>query len=283
MTLVLPTSRMRRRGRYSAYEIAVFAAVAILLLIAIIGPFIAPDSIYTSDMLNTLNPPSPQNLLGTDDQGRDIFWRIIAGARLSLLSTIVVVAIYSVIGMIIATIATAGPKWVDEVLMRGTDIGLSLPSLVVALGFAAALGPSLQSGIIALGVTGWPITARVLRTTMRQTMEQPFVDGARVLGVSSTRLMLKHVLPNSLDVLIVKWAGDISFTLLILAGLSFIGVGAQPPSPEWGAMISDARGEMSEAWWAVAGPGAAIAINAIAFGLLADILQVRRDPSLQRR
>ncbi len=153
----------------------------------------------------------------------------------------------------------------------------------MALGFAAALGPSLQSGIIALGVTGWPITARVLRTTMRQTMEQPFVDGARVLGVSSTRLMLKHVLPNSLDVLIVKWAGDISFTLLILAGLSFIGVGAQPPSPEWGAMISDARGEMSEAWWAVAGPGAAIAINAIAFGLLADILQVRRDPSLQRR
>jgi peptide/nickel transport system permease protein len=116
---------------------------------------------------------------------------------------------------------------------------------------------------------------------MRQTMEQPFVEGARILGVSRTRLMLKHVLPNSLDVLIVKWAGDISFTMLILAGLSFIGVGAQPPSPEWGAMISGARSYMSIAWWSVAAPGAAIVINAVAFALLADIMQVRRDPSLR--
>ena len=103
-----------------------------------------------------------------------------------------------------------------------------------------------------------------------------------MLGASKARLMLKHVLPNSLDTLIIKWAADISYTLLILAGLSFIGVGAQPPTPEWGAMISDARGYITDAWWAVAAPGAAIAVNAIAFGLLADILQVRRDPSLHR-
>jgi peptide/nickel transport system permease protein len=281
MSVTMSTEATKKRAQFSLYEICVFGAVAALLLVALVGPMIAPDSIYTSNMVMTLMPPSATNWLGTDDQGRDIFWRLVAGAQLSLFSTILVVALYSMIGMLVATLATVGPRWVDELLMRITDIGQSLPGLVVALGIATVLGPSLQSGIIALAVTGWPMTARILRTTMRQTMEQPFVEGARILGVSPLRLMLKHVLPNSLDVLIVKWAGDISFTMLILAGLSFIGVGAQPPSPEWGAMISGARSYMSIAWWAVAAPGAAIVINAVAFALLADILQVRRDPSLQ--
>lgn len=281
MTVSMPTTPARRKARFTPYELAVFTVVAALLLLALVGPLVAPASIYTSNMVMTLMPPSASNWLGTDDQGRDIFWRLVAGSQLSLFSTILVVALYSAIGMIVATLATVGPRWIDELLMRITDIGQSLPGLVVALGIATVLGPSLQSGIIALAVTGWPMTARILRTTMRQTMEQPFVEGARVLGVSPLRLMLKHVLPNSIDVLIVKWAGDISFTMLILAGLSFIGVGAQPPSPEWGAMISGARSYMSIAWWAVAAPGAAIVINAVAFALLADILQVRRDPSLQ--
>jgi len=281
MTVAISSTPAKRKARFSVYELTVFTVVAALLLVALIGPLIAPASIYTSNMVMTLMPPSTVNWLGTDDQGRDIFWRLIAGAQLSLFATILVVALYSTIGMIVATLATVGPRWVDELLMRITDIGMSLPGLVVALGIATVLGPSLQSGIIALAVTGWPMTARILRTTMRQTMEQPFVEGARILGVSPLRLMLKHVLPNSIDVLIIKWAGDISFTMLILAGLSFIGVGAQPPSPEWGAMISGARSYMSIAWWAVAAPGAAIVINAVAFALLADILQVRRDPSLQ--
>ncbi|WP_449396059.1 ABC transporter permease [Devosia riboflavina] len=282
MTLVAPAlAKPIRKPRFSPYELTVFSVVAALVLLAAVGPFLAPGSIYTSNMLETLMPPSAGHWLGTDDQGRDIFWRLVAGSQLSLFATVLVVFLYSLIGIAVATIATVGPRWLDELLMRITDIGLSLPGLVVALGIATVLGPSLQSGIIALALTGWPMTARILRTTMRQTMEQPFVEGARILGVSRTRLMLKHVLPNSIDVLIVKWAGDISFTMLILAGLSFIGVGAQPPSPEWGAMISGARGYMSIAWWAVAAPGAAIVINAVAFALLADILQVRRDPSLQ--
>jgi peptide/nickel transport system permease protein len=282
MTLVAPAlAKPIRKPRFSTYEFTVFGVVAALVLLAAVGPFLAPGSIYTSNMLETLMPPSAGHWLGTDDQGRDIFWRLVAGSQLSLFATVLVVFLYSLIGIAVATIATVGPRWLDELLMRITDIGLSLPGLVVALGIATVLGPSLQSGIIALALTGWPMTARILRTTMRQTMEQPFVEGARILGVSRTRLMLKHVLPNSIDVLIVKWAGDISFTMLILAGLSFIGVGAQPPSPEWGAMISGARGYMSIAWWAVAAPGAAIVINAVAFALLADILQVRRDPSLQ--
>lgn len=276
------TAQRWRMPRFSMLEWAVFLTVAVLLILAIFGPMFTPDSAYRSAITKTLLPPSAEHWFGTDDLGRDVFWRVIAGARISLLSSILIVMLYSLIGVVIATLATLGARWLDELLMRFSDIGHALPGLVVALGLAAALGPSIQSGIIAMAVTGWPITARLLRTTMGQTMEQPYVDGARVLGMSTGRLMLRHVLPNSLDILIVKWAGDINFTLLILASLSFIGVGAQPPSAEWGAMISAARGTMSIAWWTAAAPGAAIAVTAVAFGLLGDILQTRFDPSLRK-
>jgi len=286
MTIVLDKAPARRARitvpAFSPFEWLVFIVVALLLLLSIFGPLIVPQGIYSSNMLETLLPPSAEHWFGTDDQGRDVLWRVVAGAQISLLCSILIVILYSIIGIVVATLATLGPRWVDEALMRFTDIGLALPGLIVALGFAAALGPSIQSGIIAMAVTGWPMTARLLRTTMRQTMEQPYVDGARALGVSTSRLMLRHVLPNSLDVLIVKWAGDVNVTLLILASLSFIGVGAQPPSPEWGAMISAARSTMSSAWWAAAAPGFAIAVSAVAFGLLGEILQTRRDPSLRK-
>ncbi|WP_395448949.1 ABC transporter permease [Aminobacter sp. UC22_36] len=271
----------RRKDGFSAFEISVFTLVIALLAIALLGPLFAPDSIYNSDIANSLMPPSAANWFGTDDQGRDVFWRLLVGAQTTLLSAFLVVTLYSLIGVTIATVAAAGPRWLDEALMRVTDIGLALPGMIVALGFAAAMGASLRSAVIAMAITGWPITARMLRGIMRQTMESPFVAGAQVLGVSKWRLMTKHVLPNSLDVLIVKWAGDIGTTVLVLASLSFIGVGAQPPSAEWGATIASARGYVSTAWWTVVAPGAAVAITSIAFGLLGDIIQVRRDPSLR--
>lgn len=271
----------RRRIRFSAFELFVIGLVALLLLLALFGPLLAPNTVYNSDIANSLMPPSAKNWFGTDDQGRDVLWRLIVGAQTTLLSAFIVVTIYSLIGVAIATIAAAGPRWLDETLMRITDIGLSLPGMIVALGFAAAMGPSLQSAVIAMGITGWPITARMLRGIMRQTMEAQYVAGAQVLGVSRWRLMTRHVLPNSLDVLIVKWAGDIGTTVLVLASLSFIGVGAQPPSAEWGATIAGARGYVSTAWWTVVAPGAAVAITSIAFGLLGDIIQVRRDPALR--
>lgn len=271
----------RRRQHYSLFELSVFGLVSALLLIAVFGPLVAPDSVYNSDIANSLMPPSADHWFGTDDQGRDVFWRLIVGAQTTLLSAFLVVTLYSLIGVSLATLAAAGPRWLDETLMRITDVGLALPGMIVALGFAAAMGPSLQSAVIAMAITGWPITARMLRGIMRQTMEAQFVAGAQVLGVSRWRLMTRHVLPNSLDVLIVKWAGDIGTTVLVLASLSFIGVGAQPPSAEWGATIAGARGYVSTAWWTVVAPGAAVAITSIAFGLLGDIIQVRRDPSLK--
>jgi len=271
---------LRWRWSVNVLDGSVIALVVLIVAMAIIGPLIAPDSIYDSDILHSLEPPSAAHWLGTDDQGRDVLWRVIAGSRDSLMSSMLIVAGYSTVGVLVATLATVGGRWADEVLMRATDITLALPGMVVALGFAAALGPSLKSAIIAMILVGWPPTARLLRGIMHETMAMPYVDGARVLGVSPYRLMVVHVLPNSLDVLIVKWAADIGFTILVLGGLSFIGVAAQPPSAEWGAMVSEAKGYITTAWWAAVVPGFAIALTAAAFGLLGDMLQVRRNPLL---
>jgi peptide/nickel transport system permease protein len=271
----------RRRLRVSPLEVVVGALVCLLVGAALIGPLIAPASIYESNIMKSLEPPSAQHWMGTDDQGRDVFWRVIAGSRESLLSAMLIVAGYSSVGVLVATVAAVGGRWVDEALMRLTDTVLALPGMLVALGFAAALGPSLRSAIIAMILVGWPATARLLRGIMRETMAMPYVDGARVLGVSRVRLMVYHVLPNSLDVLIVKWAADIGFTILVLGGLSFIGVGAQPPSAEWGAMVAQAKAYITTAWWAALFPGVAIALTAAAFGLFGEILQVRRNPMLR--
>lgn len=269
----------RGRRQLSVFDAIVIVVACVITATALIGPALAPSSIYQSNILESLQPPGAAHLLGTDDQGRDILWRIIAGSRETLLSAFFIVLCYSVIGVVVATLATVGGRWIDEILMRVTDVGIALPGLVVALGFAAALGPSLKSAIVALIIAGWPSTARVLRGTMQETMTSPFVDGAQVLGVSRTRLMIRHVLPNSLDVLVVKWAAEIGFTILFLSGLSFIGVGAQPPSAEWGAMVAEAKSYVTTAWWAALFPGLAIVLAVAAFGLLGDILQRRFNPS----
>lgn len=281
MSAAIHALRGAVRGPVS--DLVVIWLVVALSVLAVVGPMLAPDSIYRSDILTALQPPGAAHWFGTDDQGRDVFWRVVAGARASLVSSVLIVTGFSLIGIAVAMLASMGPRWLDGLLMRLCDIGLALPGLVVALGFAAALGPSLQSAIIAKVLTGWPMTARYLRAVMRDTMTAPFVTGATVLGVSRWRLMTRHVLPNSMDVLVVKWAGDIGTTILILAGMSFIGVGAQPPSTEWGAMIAAAKGYVSTAWWVVAAPGLAIALTSVSFGLLGDILQVRRDPNLRSK
>ena len=277
------TSRPKATRALALSPLEGFVLALLLLLLAMVaaGPVLAPDTVYTSDIVNALQPPSAEHWLGTDDQGRDVFWRVVVGARATLLSALLVVTLYSMIGVAVATIAAAGPRWLDETLMRITDLGMALPSMIVALGLAAALGASLQSAIIAMSLTGWPITARILRAVIRQTSEAQFVSGAQVLGVSKWRLMTRHVLPNSLALDIVKWASDVSTTVLVLAGLSFIGVGAQPPSAEWGAMIAAGRSYVAPAWWTVVAPGVAVAVTSIAFGLLGDIIQVRNDPSLR--
>ncbi|MGZ0148666.1 ABC transporter permease [Kribbella sp. WER1] len=270
----------RRRPPY--FDLVVLCVVVGLLLVALLGPLFAPD-VNESHILEALQPPSGAHWFGTDQQGRDVFWRLVAGARVTMPAAILVVCVYGTIGSLVAAVAAFGPRWLDEALMRLTDVVLAFPSLVFALAVAAGLGPSLRSTIIALAVTGWPLTARLLRGTIRETTALPFVEGATALGVSRLRLMRVHVLPNSLPPLLIKWAADVGTTILAIGGLSFIGAGAQPPSPEWGAMVSSAQGLVSSAWWAAFFPGLAIALTTTAFGLFGDLLHARSDSTVTVR
>ena len=267
------TRRRIGRGRISA--VLVLGLVGLILLLAVFGPVVAPPSISTSDIASSLQAPSAHHWFGTDDQGRDVFWRVVAGTRESVLSALLIVACFSLIGTLVAALAALGGRITDEVLMRVTDAAMAIPTVIFGLGFAAALGPGLKSAIIALSVTGWPVTARMLRSAIRETSAMAFVEGARTLGVSRPLVMLRHVLPNSVDVLIVKWAADIGSTILIISSLSFVGVGPQPPSPEWGAMVTEGQGYLTSAWWATVWPGVAIAVSTMAFALLGDVLQSR--------
>ena len=275
----MPAARVSLRAKLGGgrwLDRIVIAVVVLAVLVAVFGPLVAPGAeTTTSNILDTMQPPGARHWLGTDDQGRDIAWRIVAGARESLLSALLVVAGYSVIGAAVGAAAAFGGKVVDEVLMRLTDAVMAIPTIVFALGFTAALGVGLKSAIIALIITAWPVTARMLRGEIRQTLTMPYVAGARVLGMSRRRLLFKHVLPNSLDALIVKWGGDVGSTVLVITSLSFIGAGPQPPSPEWGAMVSEGASYLSSAWWMALFPGIAIAIVAVAFALLADVIQER--------
>jgi peptide/nickel transport system permease protein len=275
----MPAARINLRSKLGGgrwLDRMVITVVVLAVLVAVFGPLVAPGSqTTTSNILDTMQAPSAQHWLGTDDQGRDIAWRIVAGARESVLSALLVVAGYSVIGAAVATIAALGGKVVDEVLMRMTDAVMAIPTIIFALGFTAALGVGLKSAIIALIITAWPVTARMLRGEIRQTLAMPYVAGARVLGMSRRRLLFKHILPNSLDALIVKWGADVGSTVLVITSLSFIGAGPQPPSPEWGAMVSEGASYITNAWWMALFPGLAIAVVAVAFALLADVIQER--------
>lgn len=274
-----PVRKRRRHANVSFWVI--LTVIGVLLVVAVIGPWIAPASVNTSSILDAFDAPSAQHWLGTDAQGRDVLWRLVVGARYSILSAIVVVAGYSLIGVIVAVAAATGGRVVDQVLMRVCDAGLALPPLVFAMGLAAVLGGGLGPAIVALIATGWPFTARLLREVLRETSQAPFIEGARVLGLSRRRVMLRHILPNSLDVLIVKWAADIGFVILSLSALSFIGVGAQPPTPEWGALVNEAARSTAQGWWVIFAPGIAIAITVTAFALLGDQLQARLNPLLR--
>jgi peptide/nickel transport system permease protein len=254
---------------------------ALIVLVVIIGPWIAPHDPYAVNPARSLLPPSASNWLGTDVNGRDVLSRLLTGARTTLLATVTVLIAATVIGVAIGTLAALGNTVVDEILMRICDIGLALPSIVLALGLAAALGPSLKSAIIALSATWWPGYARLVRSVVREVRDAEFVESARMLGVGRARLVFRHILPNSLSILYVQITLDVAAVMLVISGLSFIGVGAQVPSAEWGAMIAAAANNVVNGWWALLFPGVAIVITAITANLLGDWLRVRTDPTLR--
>jgi peptide/nickel transport system permease protein len=289
-----PGSRLQARlGRfYISWKtflgnpLAVVGLVIVLALIlcAIFADVLATHSPVGGGNLRTerLLPPSEKFWLGTDDQARDIYSRIIYGSRLTLMVVVLVSIIAAPIGLAVGTIAGYLGGWVDVVLSRLTDIFLAFPRLVLALAFVAALGPGIENAIIAIAVTIWPPYARIARAETLTIRNSEFIQAVRLQGGSSTRIILKHVVPLCLSSVIVRVTLDMAGIILTAAGLGFLGLGAQPPLPEWGAMIAAGRRFLIDQWWVAAMPGIAIFVVSLGFNLLGDGLRDVLDPKASR-
>lgn len=252
-----------------------------LILLALAAPLIAGDPLR-QDLAARLEPPSAAHPFGTDQLGRDTFSRVLIGSRISLAIGMMVVTLSVVIGGIVGLFAgLLGGLW-DDLLMRLTDIFLAFPALILAMAISAALGPSLTNVMIAVAAVSWPNYARLMRAQVLSLKERDFVDAARALGAAQSRVAWRHLLPNSLAPLMVQASFDIGGAILTAAGLGFIGFGAQPPTPEWGAMVSETRNFITEAPWASAAPALAILITVLAFNLLGDGLRDVLDPRAQQ-
>jgi len=258
------------------------ALSAVFILMAVAAPLLAPHDPLAMDPSNRLAAPSALHWFGTDDGGRDILARIIYGTRSSLLTALGILSLASVIGTSIGLAAGYFGGWVDEALMRITDMFLAFPALVLAMGLAAALGPSLFNAMLATAVVWWPWYARLVRGQALHLKNEAFVEAARVAGASGLRIAVRHILRNCLTPIIVQMSLDIGYAILTLSSLSFIGLGAQPPTPEWGSMVSIGRDYFLDQWWIVTFPGLAIFVSVMAFNLLGDGLQESLSPRLRR-
>jgi peptide/nickel transport system permease protein len=284
---IIVVERRRKRGTVGRLIANPLSAVGLALVffaiaVALAAPLIAPaDPLAMAPDLR-LAPPSLTHWMGTDDGGRDILSRVIFGARSSLLTALGILAMASVVGAAIGLAAGYFGGWVDEVLMRVTDMFLAFPALVLAMAMAAALGPSLFNAAVATAVVWWPWYARLVRGQALHLKHEAFVESARVSGASVLRIAVLHILRNCLTPIIVQMSLDIGYAILTLSSLSFIGLGAQPPAPEWGSMVSLGRDYFLEQWWMVTFPGLAIFLSVMAFNLLGDGLQEALSPRLRR-
>jgi peptide/nickel transport system permease protein len=257
-------------------------AVAVLVIVvAVLAPLLAPfpgDAGTATHPFAVLRPPSAQHWFGTDQVGRDVLSRVIYGARISPLIAIFVLLIACVIGIPLGVMAGYFGGWLDDVIMRVTDIFLAFPALLLALAFAAVLPSSLTSVTIAIAATWWPWYTRLIRGQAASVAGRPYVEGARALGISRRRIILRHVLPNSITPLIVQISLDVGGVILTASALSFLGLGAQDPTPDWGLMVSAGQAYFGTDWWLVTFPGLAILVTAFGFNLLGDGLRDLLDP-----
>jgi peptide/nickel transport system permease protein len=284
-----PQSRLQARlgraymgwQRFSANRLAVVGLVIVLLLlfVAAFATVLAPYPYDIGDLrYSSLKPPSWEHWMGTDDQGRDILSRIIYGSRLTLYVVVLVAVLAAPVGLIVGTVAGYAGGWVDTILMRITDIFLAFPKLILALAFVAALGPGIENAVIAIAITSWPPYARIARAETMTVRNSDYIAAVRLMGASPVRIVLRHIMPLCLSSLIVRVTLDMAGIILVAAGLGFIGLGAQPPLPEWGAMIASGRRFILDQWWVSAMPGMAILIVSLGFNLLGDGLRDALDP-----
>ncbi|CAN7581945.1 ABC transporter permease [Bosea sp. LjRoot237] len=247
--------------------------VLALLLLAAFAPLIAQYDPLAQALDQRLLAPSAKHWFGTDALGRDIFSRIVYGTRVTLVIVMLVVITVGPLGLLIGCAAGYFGGWIDTVLMRITDVFLAFPRLVLALAFVAALGPGLENAVIAIAFTAWPPYARVARAETMIIRNADYISAMRLQGASQMRIVLKHIVPMCVPSLIVRTTYDMAGIIIIAAGLGFLGLGAQPPIPEWGAMISTGREQIFDQWWVATFPGVAICIVALGFNLLGDGLR----------
>lgn len=269
-----------RRNRMAMIAAAV---VILLYVIAIIAPFAAPYDYAELEPGARLQSPSTEHWLGTDRQTRDVFSRIIVGSRVSLSVGMAAVAIIMVLGVALGAMAGFFGRFVDNFIMRVTDIFLAIPQLFLLLAAVALFSPGLVTTMLVIGFTSWMGTTRLVRAEFLRLKNQDFVLAARALGASDGRLMSRHILPNTMAVIIVQATLWLSFAILFESALSFLGLGVQPPEPSWGGMLADGRRDMRGAWWMTICPGVAIFVTVMAFNLLGDGLRDALDPRQRRR
>lgn len=270
------------RIRRSPLTLIGFFLVIPITCVALFAPWLATHDPLKTDISQRLNPPSADHFFGTDQLGRDLYSRIVYGSRISLQAGLTIVGIAMIIGILLGSIAGYFGGWIDEIISRITDIFLSIPGLILALVVAAALGPSLTNNVIALSAVWWPWYTRLVRGQILSIKENPYVEAARAAGATNLRIIFSHVLPNCISPIVVLATLDMGFAILTSAGLSFIGLGAQPPIPEWGAMLSDARKFLRESWWYPIFPGLAVSITVLAFNLVGDGFRDILDPKFRR-
>lgn len=260
--------------------LAVVGALILLVLLvtAAFAPWIAPYGPLGQDLGARLLPPSAAHWMGTDELGRDIFSRVVYGARITLLIVALVAVIAAPLGLLIGAVAGYFGGWVDRLLMGLTDVFLSMPKLILALAFVAALGPGIENAIIAIAITSWPAYARIARAETLTFRNSEFIAATRLLGASHGRIIVGHVLPLCTSSMIVRVTLDMAGIILTAAGLGFLGLGAQPPLPEWGAMISRGRTFILDQWWVATMPGFAIILVSLGFCFLGDGLRDVLDP-----
>ena len=260
--------------------------IVLLVVLAILAPYIVPYPKHISDAANVafkLTAPCQEYLFGTDELGRDIFSRTIYGTRISLLASVFAVALAMLIGITLGAIAGALGGIVDDIIMRICDIFLSFPSLLLAIVIAAFAGPSLTNALIAIAISWWPWYARIVRGQAISLKERQFVKAARALGNVQSKIIFQHIVPNCMGPVIVQATMDLGGIILTLASLSFLGLGAQAPTPEWGLMINTSKTYFMNAWWYSVFPGLAIFVTVLAFNLIGDGLREIMDPRTRNK
>jgi peptide/nickel transport system permease protein len=280
--IIPPASKTRRWIR--RYGLAAFGASIILIwiLIAIFAPLISRYNPNIVDVAIRLQPPSAKHWLGTDALGRDVYSRLVYGSQISLFTGFVVVIVAAIVGTLLGGIAAYSRGKLEELIMRITDLVFCFPPIILALAIAAALGIGATNTIIAMLVVWWPKFARLARSLIIVQRSQEYVEAAMVLGLSPARILIRHIIPNSVGPLVVLVTLDIGNAIITFAGLSFLGLGVIPPMPEWGSMVGEGR-ELIEQWWVAAFPGLAILTIVVGFNFLGDGIRDWLDPKSRRR